>query len=488
MNRLLLLLALVFAAVPFASAEDGAPAAAPAAVTPQVQGLVIDTNKVVGGRVELRDSVGRGSAQKKTDKIAARKAHAREDICLRFADETLTWGDVEDYVDLQLLEAPLNIPPQATVEQVNQIIASSKIRLEEVAINSFLREAILAREARKQGLSVSDEELDAALKKATAKSARKRHGAEIVPKLLDKKGYFARNQRNYLLTRKYREMVLEPGITASSNELAAAIVARRQEISDAIETNRLKRVEIEGFLKEIKAGKRDFGETAYEFSDCGSCMDNGDWGEFEADNCSLLQPLKDFIFAPSKAEMSEIIETPYSYHIVKILQRFYDKDEDTDTVGQTPADAAAEGTRGPVFPCAGVLVAALVASLVIYFGLRKKSVILCALAHMAVWGGAVLLTLTVCRTLRAPAVIEAPTRVHVAHIMLEKETVPPELDEAAALQEVRAKKLGLLTIRTQQKLLEQAQADGTLACDVRITLLNKVKMIDRRLKEKGGRT
>ena len=49
------------------------------------------------------------------------------------------------------------------------------------------------------------------------------------------------------------------------------------------------------------------------------------------------------------------------------------------------------------------------------------------------------------------------------------------------------KKLGLLTIRTQQKLLEQAQADGTLACDVRITLLNKVKMIDRRLKEKGGR-
>ena len=222
MNRLLLSLALVFATVHLASAQDGALAAVPAPEPMAVQGLVIDTNKVVDGRIDLKDSVGRASAQKKADKIEARKAHAREDVCLRFADETLTWGDVEDYVDLQLLEAPLNIPPQATVEQVNQIIANSKIRLEEVAINSFLREAILACEARKQGLTVSDDELDAALKKATAKSARKRHGAEIVPKLLDKNGYFARNQRNYLLTRKYRAAVLEPSISVSSTVLFMA--------------------------------------------------------------------------------------------------------------------------------------------------------------------------------------------------------------------------------------------------------------------------
>lgn len=486
MYRFLLSLALVFAAISYVSAEGDAVVATPAQPGP-IQGLVIDTNKVVGGRVDLTDSVAKAAAQKKTDKIAARKAHAREDICLRLGDEKLTWGDVEDYVDLQLLEAPLNIPPQATVEQVNQIIAISKIRMEELAINAFLRDALLASEAKKLGLSVTDEELDAALKKATAKSARKRHGAEIVPKLLDKNGYFARNQRNYLLTRKYRAAVLEPSIAVTSNELVAAISARRQEIADAIATNKLKKIEIEGFLKEIKSGERDFGETAYEFSDCGSCMENGDWGEFEADNCSLLQPLKDFIFAPSKAEMSEIIETPYSYHIVKILQRFYDKDEDSEDSEKPTGDAAAEGASCPSVPLAGILVAALVASLVLYFGMRKKPVILCVSAHMAVWGGAVLLTLTICRALRAPAVVAAPTRVHVAHIMLEKEPIPPELDEAAAEQEVRAKKLGLLTLRTQQKVLEQAQADGTLTCAVRMTLLNKVKMIDRKLKEKGGR-
>ena len=46
------------------------------------------------------------------------------------------------------------------------------------------------------------------------------------------------------------------------------------------------------------------------------------------DNCNLLEPLKNFIFAPSSEVMSEVVETPYSYHIIKILERFYDSEDE----------------------------------------------------------------------------------------------------------------------------------------------------------------
>ena len=449
--------------------------------TPVRGGLLIDTNKVVGGRVELKDSVGNSSRRAKADKLAARQAHARTDVCLQFADEKLTWGDVEDYVDLQLLEAPLNIPPQATVEQINQIIANSKVRLEEIAINAFLKEAILAAEAKKAGLSVSDDELAAALAKATAKSAKKPHGAEIVPKLCDPNGYFARNQRNYLLTRKYRDAVLVPSLAVTTNDIAHAITARQEAIAEAIATNGLLRVQIGDFLAKIKAGELDFGETAYEFSDCGSCMDNGDWGTFEAEDCNLLAPLKDFVFAPSNVEMSEVIETPYSYHIVKILRRYYGDDDET---GESPADARSGAARGGLVPCAFIFALALAAAALAQFLFRKKAVTVRVLAHTAIWGGAVAAAVLVAARSRGPEELRAPTRVHVAHIMLEKTQVPPELDAATAAEEVRKQKLGLATFKAQQAGLERAQKDGTLTCAVKMTLLNKVKLKDRKNKEK----
>lgn len=437
--------------------------------------LVIDTNKIVGARVDMKDSLGKASRKKAEEKVRARQTHARTDICLDFSGEKLTWGDVEDYVDLQLLEAPLNIPPEATVEQVQQIIARSKVRLEEIAINAFLRDALLAVEAKKCGLSVSDAELAAALNAGTAKSLKKATGEKIVPKLLDPNGYFARKQRNYILTKKYRDSVLAPALVVSSNDIAVCMAARHQANEDAAATNQLLKARIEDFLAKIKAGELDFGETAYEFSDCGSCMTNGDWGEFDRD-CSLLQPLKDFIFAPSRAEMSEIIETPYSYHIVKILQRYYDEDEESGT-SEAPEAPAAPVERGlPHLHLAAVLVAAaLVVSLVIGLFLRERPVSVRVFAHVVVWVGAAAVgAVLFFRASRGE--VRAPTRVHVAHIMLEKATILPELDAAAAFQEAKAKKLGAETLAAQRRVLEVAQTNGTLTCGVPITLLKNVKL------------
>ena len=447
-------------------------------------GVVIDKSRVVGGRVDLTDKFGRAAADKKDAAIAAHAAHNRDDVCLDYGGDVLTWGQVDDYVDLQLLEAPLNIPPQATLEQINRIIASSKVRLAEIAINTYLREALVAPLALKAGLSVSDDELTNALFRATQKASRKKHAAEVVPKLRASDGYFSKYQRNYLLSRKYVNSILAPGIEVPQEELAGCISNREVVIAATIATNAAKRVEIEGYLEKIRSGELDFGEVAYEHSDCGSSMENGDWGEFDRD-CSLLKPLKDFIFAPSKVEMSDVIETPYSYHIVKILDRFYDDpDEDEDSEEGDLPDAAPSGMGrsgfmmlAAIFACAAVLSAGLFLFLPKHSRWRIY-------ALLPVWGGAVAAAaVVVCLSdCGAP---RAPTRVHVAHIMLEKEEVPPPLDADGAREELRRQKLAQSVSALQKRTLEEAQANGTLKCAVRMTLLGKSKMQRKAQNERG---
>ncbi|MBR1920458.1 MAG: peptidylprolyl isomerase [Kiritimatiellae bacterium] len=461
------------AAAPAADAKAGA--AKPA--------NVIDKDKMVNGRVELSDSFGKASDNRRK---AARTvaAHERGDVCLDYAGDVLTWGQVEDYVGLQLLEAPLNIPPQATLEQVNAIVASAKVRLAEVAVNTYLREALLSPLARQAGLSVSDAELSNALDRATQKAARKKHGAEIVPKLREPHSYFNRYQKNYLLSRKYREAVLEREVEVSPEEIAACISNREEVIAAAIATNGAKRATIEGLLEKIRSGELDFGQAAYEHSDCGSSMENGDWGEFEAD-CNLIKPLKDFIFAPSTAEMSDVIETPFSYHIVKILERHYDGDAEA-AMEEPEGEEAAKPPRGGFGPRGVTLTAILVCAVALSCGLfffvpRQAEWRLSAL--WPVWGVAVLAAALAFAFLPGGRA-RAPTRVHVAHIMLEKEETPPPLDADAARAEARRQKLAQCTMALQEKLLETAQTNGTLKCAVRMTLLNKTKMLRKKAKER----
>ena len=452
------------------------------AVLSAADGVVVDKNRVVDGRADLSDMFGKASADKKNAALAVARAHERDEVCLDYAGDVLTWGLVEDYVDLQLLEAPLNIPPQATLEQINKIVASSKIRLAEVAINTYLREALMAHLAIKAGLSVSDDELTNALYRATLKASRKKHGGEIVPKLRNPDSYFGRYQKNYLLSRKYRDFVLNHDIDVTPDEIENCISNREAAIAAAIATNEIKRVTIEGFLEKIRSGELDFGETAYEHSDCGSSMDNGDWGEFERD-CSLLQPLKDFVFAPSKVEMSDVIETPYSYHIVKILERHYDADEANEVHDEEPTDAPPSASdRSPVIVVAVIFVCAIAISGLILV-LMPKNVSWRLYVLFPVWGVAVLAAVLAFRFASGDSP-RAPTRVHIAHIMLEKEVVPPSLDADAARVEISRQKLAKRMVAVQAQALEAAQTNGTLKCAVRMTLLNKSKMLKKAKEQK----
>ena len=129
------------------------------------------------------------------------------------------------------------------------------------------------------------------------------------------------------------------------------------------------------------------------------------------------------------------------------------------------------------------LVCAVVLSAVVLF-LVPRQAAWRYYALLPVWGGAVLAAAIAFKFAAGDDSMRVPTRVHVAHIMLEKEEVPPSLTAETARAEVCKQKLAKRTIALQEQLLDAAKTNGTLKCAVRMTLLNKAKNLRQKTKER----
>jgi peptidyl-prolyl cis-trans isomerase C len=75
----------------------------------------------------------------------------------------------------------------------------------------------------------------------------------------------------------------------------------------------------EALLKQIKKGE-DFEKLASEFSeDPGSKKKGGDLGYFSRGK--MIKPFEDAAFSLKPGEVSEVVETPFGYHIIKVADK-----------------------------------------------------------------------------------------------------------------------------------------------------------------------
>lgn len=468
-----------------------------------IEGGAVSTNQVSArflgqkvslerGGTDLTPKIGQKARVWNARKLKEFQGHKRDDVFYSCRGDVLKWGVVDDYVSLLLKVSPLSLPPQATVEQIEKITANARRKLAEGAGNEYLQNCLMISQIRASGITIPEAEI----LQAISNSVRRVRGsfkAEVLAASLQPEGYLYRKQTGYLLMRKYFEKVVKSQITVSDAEIAKKVAERNQEIADAIAYNATLRPKIELLRKEILSGKRDFVEAVDKFSDCDSSVDDGVLGEYTPASCSLHKNLKAFIFAPSTDEYSEIIETPYSYHLVKILSRRYDKVEDEDEegdvegeeenteAGKMDSSAPSPKTESLESSKSGLLAAKVGGGLVLlflvslFFVKGRLRLIVGALVPLVL----VATVLTVWRSGGA-ALFKAnggrvPTKVKVAHLMLEKHEVDETLDSATARILVRNRKAKEAVRKLQRDFFAQVSREKDFKCDFKVNFLKENK-------------
>jgi peptidyl-prolyl cis-trans isomerase C len=99
---------------------------------------------------------------------------------------------------------------------------------------------------------------------------------------------------------------------------ASHILIRVPEKADP-KTKEEARTKVAGVLNEVKAGK-DFGELAKNYSqDPGSAANGGDLGFFAQGQ--MVGPFEQAAFALKPGSVSDIVETPFGFHIIKVAEK-----------------------------------------------------------------------------------------------------------------------------------------------------------------------
>lgn len=93
--------------------------------------------------------------------------------------------------------------------------------------------------------------------------------------------------------------------------------AKSGEVSEAAKSEAKAKAKAAALLARIRAGE-DFETLAQKCSDCPSAKQNGDLGRYTREESPFPPEFNDVAFALKDNEVSDLVETHYGYHLVKV--------------------------------------------------------------------------------------------------------------------------------------------------------------------------
>lgn len=109
-----------------------------------------------------------------------------------------------------------------------------------------------------------------------------------------------------------------PDSFVAPEEVRASHILFKTEETDSDSVKSQKRLELAGLLGQIEKGD-DFAEVAKKHSDCPSKEKGGDLGYFERG--AMVKPFEKVAFDLKPGELSDIVETRFGYHLIKVMDR-----------------------------------------------------------------------------------------------------------------------------------------------------------------------
>jgi len=255
------------------------------------------------------------------------------------------------------------ITEQAPATQMEEALG----RAREEVLNNLIDKKLIAQEALKQNVSVSDEELQAAAEQMLSNN-------KITRETLDNQlAQMGMTYEAYLGT--LRNQILQSKLV--NYEIRSKIIITDNMILDYYDTHYTKHVSQGGYYlmqmgfiwgkdstangsapakyaDKIDAKKRaervrdlvlsgqDFRTLAQKFSDLPSAADGGDIGVFEEDEMAAY--MREAVLKLNPGELSEVLETPSGYQFFKLLSS-----QDGQIVVQASFDSVKEEIRNKLY-------------------------------------------------------------------------------------------------------------------------------------------
>jgi peptidyl-prolyl cis-trans isomerase C len=221
-------------------------------------------------------------------------------------------------------QLPEALMERAKTQVVDQMIAEELLYQESVKQNFKLEQGFVDKELKSlQGKFASNEQYQETLKRmqmtedqlkvqiARQASIRKLIEKDVVSKISiskeDAQKYFESNTAKFHQPERVRAQHILIKVESGADD---------QKKTEAL--NKLK-----GIKKRILAGD-DFGKLAKDHSEGPSNVREGDLGYFTRGR--MVKPFEDAAFKLAPNEVSDIVETQFGYHLIKVLDHQPDKD------------------------------------------------------------------------------------------------------------------------------------------------------------------
>ena len=306
-------------------------------------GLKVEPNKL------LHPSADRMSFAKVT---APTSANMTNDVLRQFKDDAiflniagvdiLKWGIIREHIE----DAVNNFPARPDMgregyEAAKQIVFQTKLKK---LLSRYLQLAVVAVEARRLGLTVDEKDLEAKREESRRYYTKKGKAGEKPISFIGAKRetFYEHNLTNALLWRAYADKVVRPNFTNSAEEIKDCVLGQHQANVQALATNVHKMALINDIHRKVKGGffglgKMDFAEAARKWSECPS-YDNGglltdqDEKPQKIVTGDVREELETAYRKMKPGEISDVVETPFSWHIIKLLARHPATDTEAESV------------------------------------------------------------------------------------------------------------------------------------------------------------
>lgn len=204
--------------------------------------------------------------------------------------------------------------------------AEAKKYFEQRAAYSFIMKTLLTGEAKKEALTVTDQDRKKQLEKMAEalKAQDKTTDQYFKESPLGEKAARAEFEDGLLIDKLIQKNVLD-GIKIEEADVTKAIEEVKASNAEIAEKNKglvaakaEKKAKIER-LKKLLDNGADFAELAKSNSDCPSGKNGGSLGEFT--HGQMVKPFEDAAFSQEIGKVGDIIETQFGYHLIKVTAK-----------------------------------------------------------------------------------------------------------------------------------------------------------------------